>query len=174
MFLHLIRSLYIRLDLHKHDICRSEILGNESQNNIVFDIREELMTMVANKCYESYLSKQTVRFTAKATYLAWKQLFQWAYIRHDPVEDKYEDNPKWTPDQPPECSVRDTWAGYATPIIKLPKMEDKYVSVCDGDFKDPYVNKAFPFILRSSWWLHLLRNQTYSLCLLSFTDLLNI
>lgn len=111
--------------------------SGERRDLTIFQIREELIKGVLDRCYQIYIEKQTVLFTGYCAYLAWKQLFQWAFFPRDPGEIDYTDSTKWMPDEPPAPSPRDTWAGYAVPIIQKPKVEDKYAYVNEKDLVDP-------------------------------------
>lgn len=105
-----LKKVYCQTDDGLLDILSED---EETYNNVLA-IREELMDKVMEKCYKSYLKKQTVKFLVQCAYDALVKFLSFNFYYHPDIPDM--NRPEWVPDQPIEPSPKDTWACNAVPI----------------------------------------------------------
>ncbi|XP_075980076.1 uncharacterized protein LOC142979172 [Anticarsia gemmatalis] len=109
----------------------AEIFQREEVDLVVFDIREEILEIALEICYNKYMDRQNAIFTAHCTAQAWLKLIDWHFYRHDPGEDPSAFPPcciprrreSWIPDQIPDPSPKDTWTRHDLAVIEETREE---------------------------------------------------
>ena len=61
-------------------VCRDEIQELEERDNLILEIREEIISKTLDICYESYLKKQVIKFNVHCAYHAWLKLLSVSII----------------------------------------------------------------------------------------------
>ncbi|XP_017307686.1 uncharacterized protein C2orf81 homolog [Ictalurus punctatus] len=113
------------------------MIAHEEGEEIVSDILDELMTNVMEKCYEVYLKKQIVPFTAAWAKNTILQMVKWQYLMRDEGDD-VDTTSLLQEDTAPAPSIPDSWAEGCVPVIKISNhLQRVKTDAQEANIKDP-------------------------------------
>ncbi|XP_069699952.1 uncharacterized protein [Periplaneta americana] len=101
---------------------------NEERDNIILEIREEIINNCLDICYQKYLQRQVITFTVHCAYLAWQKIIDLYFLQHEPGKSDYQYDLQWKPDEHGEPSEMDTCCTEKINILNdvgVPKAEIK-------------------------------------------------
>ncbi|KAJ9591961.1 hypothetical protein L9F63_001473, partial [Diploptera punctata] len=98
----------------------------EERDNIILQIREEIVSKTLETVYERYLVKQLMKFTVHCSYRAWKKVMDVCYLQHDSyiLDTTFEGDTDIEPCPP------DSWMANTVKILKEiePKIYEDTIS----------------------------------------------
>ncbi|KAF4074388.1 hypothetical protein AMELA_G00238910 [Ameiurus melas] len=113
------------------------MIAHEEGEEIVSDIVDEFMTHVMEKCYEVYLKKQIVPFTAVWAKNTILQMVKCQYITRDEGDD-VDTTSLLQEDTAPAPSIPDSWAEGCVPVIKISNnLQRVKTDAQEANIKDP-------------------------------------
>ncbi|PSN58151.1 hypothetical protein C0J52_01041 [Blattella germanica] len=91
-----------------------EIEELEDRDNLVLQIREEIVSNTLEKCYDRYLARQVIKFAVHCSCIAWEKLLNVYFMQHDSCLKVNKGN--IVTDIPP--SPPDTWKANTVKILE--------------------------------------------------------
>lgn len=88
---------------------RQKLQEEEERDLIIYSIRNEIIDIALQKCYENYLQNQSIKFVAHCAHKALVKLLELEFYYHDQGRPYYFGHPDWMPDLPLEPSPSDSY-----------------------------------------------------------------